>query len=43
MTFIMIDTVDRNYLFNLSKFMMDSPYLYLNAHTWPTFNKVKIG
>lgn len=38
MTFIMIDTDDRNYLFNLSKFMMDNLYLYFYAYTWLTFN-----
>lgn len=38
MTFIMIDTDDRNYLFNLSKFMMDNLYLYFYDYTWLTFN-----
>lgn len=38
MTFIMIDTDDRNYLFNLTKFMMDNLYLYFYAYTWLTFN-----
>lgn len=38
MTFIMIDTDDRNYLFNLSKFMMDNLYPYFYAYTWLTFN-----
>lgn len=41
MTFIMIDTDDRNYLFNLTKFMMDNLYLYFYAYTWLTFNVVK--